>query len=152
MSLGKQDQKQSKECTKFVGNKLENTKDIPYDEYGKLANYLIAIKADIKDCSDIVDKCKHRMLSKISEVPNEIEDEIINHSGFQLETSDAILELKTFESELYKAIEQNNKNKFVFSYSLNDFDNFCEWIKANKDSFIKKDALQQKLIIKNSLC
>lgn len=134
-----------KNALNFVSNKLENTNDIPSDEYGKLANYLIAIKADIRDCSDIVDKCKHTMLSKISEVPNEVEDEIINHSGFQLETSDAILELKTFESELYKVIEQNNKNKFIFSYSLNDFDNFCEWIKANKDSFIKKRCFATKI-------
>lgn len=42
-----------KNAVNLIEEKLEKTNDVPYSEYGKLANYLIAIKYDLEEDSGV---------------------------------------------------------------------------------------------------
>ena len=84
-----------KRAVEFILKKLKETNDIPYEEYGKLANYLIAIKDDLK-CDSVVDECKEIMLSKITNVSDKTRDRIIFHSGIELESDKQKLHLGIF--------------------------------------------------------
>ena len=128
----------------YLLGKLKSSNDIPFEEYGRLANYLIAIKDDLK-CDDLVDECKKAMLSNIKEVSNEILDRIMFHSGIQLESQKAIDELNAFKRKLKNRIENNNKNEFDFDYTKDGIDSFVDFVYKNTDSFIGKHCFASKI-------
>lgn len=133
-----------KKAIEFILKKLKDTNDIPYEEYGKLANYLIAIKHDL-NCDSIVDECKDVMLSKISDVSDNTMDRIIFHSGIQLETDEAIQELNLFKESLKNKIDINNLHNFNFDYSKEKIQDFYNYVHENKDSFIGKHCFARKI-------
>ena len=128
----------------FILEKLRDTNDIPLDDYGKLANYLIAIKYDL-GCNSIVDECKNIMLSKLSEISNNTMDRIIFHNGIQLESADALEELNQFKDLLKNKININNLNKLDFDYSKEKITEFCDYVYNNKDLFIGKRCFARKI-------
>lgn len=132
------------DSVKYLLDKLKNSNDIPFEEYGRLANYLIAIKYDLK-CDDLVDECKNAMLSNIKEVSNETSDRIMFHSGIQLESQKAIDEFNAFKSELKNRIDNNNKNELDFDYTAVGIKKFINFVYKNKDSFIGKRCFASKI-------
>lgn len=128
----------------FILKRLKETNDIPYEEYGKLANYLIAIKYDLK-CDSVVDECKKIMLSKITNVSNETIDRIIFHSGIQLESDEAIKELNQFKESLRNKIDTNGLYNLDFDYSKGKIKDFYKYVYDNKDSFIIGHCFARKI-------
>ena len=133
-----------KRAIDFILKKLKETNDIPYEEYGKLANYLIAIKYDLK-CHSVVDECKEIMLSKITNVSNETMDRIIFHSGIQLESDEAIKELNQFKESLKNRIDTNGLYDLNFDYSKGEIEGFYKYVYDNKDSFISRHCFARKI-------
>lgn len=134
-----------KNAVTSIEEKLEQTNDVPYSEYGRLANYLIAIKYDIEECASHIEKCKNIMLSKIDNATLSDFENIRFHHGLELESKDAIDELNNFKSELYDKNRNNDKNLFDFDYSLDNVTSFCDEIYKNKDTFITKRCFARKL-------
>ena len=132
-------------AVRFIEDKLKTTQDIPLEDYGKLANYLIAIKSDLK-CDDLVDNCKKNMLDNITEINLETMDNIRFHAGIQLETTESIEELQIFKEELSKKAKLNNKNELKFDYSKESIEDFCDYIYKNRNSFISKRCFAEKII------
>lgn len=128
----------------YLLNKLKNTNDIPFEEYGRLANYLIAIKDDLK-CDDLVNECKASMLSNIKEISKDTLDKIMFHNGIRLESQSAVDELNSFKNELKNIIEKNNKNELDFDYTRSNIKSFVDAVYKNKDSFIGKRCFAKKI-------
>jgi len=128
----------------YLLNKLKNTNDIPLEEYGRLANYLIAIKDDLK-CDDLVNECKTTMLSNIRNVSNDTLDRIMFSNGIQLESQSALDELNAFKKELKNIIEKGNKNELDFDYTRDSIESFVDFVYRNKESFIGKRCFASKI-------
>ena len=133
-----------KRAVEFILKKLKETNDIPYEEYGKLANYLIAIKDDLK-CDSVVDECKEIMLSKITNVSDKTRDRIIFHSGIELESDKAIKELKQFKESLKNKIDTYGLYDLDFDYSKEKIEDFYNYVRDNKDSFISRHCFARKI-------
>lgn len=136
-----------KNAVKSIEEKLEKTNDVPYSEYGRLANYLIAIKYDINECASHIEKCKSIMLSKIDNATLSDFESIRFHHGLELESKEAINELNNFKNDLYDKNSSNDKNWFDFDYSLDNIFSFCNQIHIKKDFFITKKCFARKLDI-----
>lgn len=134
-----------KNAVNLIEEKLEKTNNVPYSEYGKLANYLIAIKYDIDECASHIENCKKIMLSKINNATSEDFKNIKFHHGLELESKEAIDELNNFKNQLYDKNNERNNNLFNFDYSLDKISSFCLEIYKNKDSFITKRCFARKL-------
>lgn len=134
-----------KNAVNLIEEKLEKTNDVPYSEYGRLANYLIAIKYDIDECASHIENCKKIMLLKINNATSEDFKNIRFHHGLELESKEAIDELNNFKNQLYDKNNERNNNLFNFDYSLDKINLFCLEIYKNKDSFITKRCFARKL-------
>ena len=134
-----------KNAVNLIEEKLEKTNNVPYSEYGRIANYLIAIKYDIDECASHIENCKKIMLLKINNATSEDFKNIRFHRGLQLESKEAIDELNNFKNQLYDKNNERNNNLFNFDYSLDKISSFCLEIYKNKDSFITKRCFARKL-------
>lgn len=128
----------------YICGKLIGTSEIPFEEYGRLSNYLISIKYDIK-CDDLVDKCKKAMLENLKEIDYSTIDKIRVYSGIQLESEEANKEFVSFKNELESVINKNNKNEFDFDYTKEKIKDFCDFVYQNRDSFIGKRCFASKI-------
>lgn len=140
-----QSEEDVKKAVISIEKMLEETDNVPYSEYGKLVNYLIAIKYDIKECTTSIDNCKKNMLIKIDNATTSDFEHIRFHSRLDLESKEAIDELNNFEKQLFNKNDTSNKIFLDFSYSLDNIDSFCDKIYAYKDTFITKRCFAQKL-------
>ena len=132
------------QAVKFILKKLKETNDIPYEEYGKLANYLIAIKYDL-ECNSEVDECKETMLSNIINTTDKKINTFSFYNGIPLESNEAIQELDQFEESLKNKLDTNDFNDFNFNYTKKEIQDFCNNIYKNKDSFITKHCFARKI-------
>lgn len=117
---------------------------IPVNEYGKLANYLIAIKYDL-ECGDLVEKCKEAMLNNLCEVDFITKDKIIFHNSIQLETQEAIDELSQFKKAIEEKLNKNDSSLFDFDNSIQNLPNFCSEVSRQSGSFTSKRCFAVKL-------
>lgn len=127
-----------------IAKELESSTIIPFNEYRKLANYLIAIKHDL-NCDELVNRCKKAMINNVEKIDSEIIDYTIFHSGIQLETEDAYNEFSEFKNELDDKFKKNNLNLLDYDYSLDNLESFCNKIRKERDSFINKRCFAKKL-------
>ncbi|MCM1439947.1 MAG: KAP family NTPase [Roseburia sp.] len=132
------------ESIKHILRLLKNTKTIHPTQYGKLANYLIAIK-DVLGCNDEIEECKRLMLENIPTVKSdELADRISFHDSMQLE-GNALVEFQNFKKAMLDAVNQSHLNSFDFDYSVENLQNFCEHIYANRDTFISHRVFARKI-------
>jgi hypothetical protein len=122
---------------KSVKDSLKSKDAIPVSEYGRLANYLVAIE-DALGCVELVDECKANMLNNVGELDDETLDMIEMHSGIQLDSSSRNKELNDFVNEIKKRAESSKKDLFGFDYTKNNIDPFYQTILKKHDSFVNK--------------
>ncbi len=133
------------ESVNYIANVFLTTPErIPAIEYGKLANYLIAIKQDL-ECGDLVEKCKESMLNNLCEVNYLTRDEIMFHSTFQLETQEAIDEFYQFKKDMEEKLNKNDSSLFDFDYSIQNLQEFCSEVRSKSGTFTSKRCFAVKL-------
>lgn len=124
------------DAVNFVLKKLKETDDISFEEYTKLANYLIAIKYDL-ELNEEIDACKKAMISKAKKSFNREIDKISFYNGISLESEAAVMEFNRFKNELNNATNQSDLYLNYFNFSNGDIDDFCKYVHKNKDLFLK---------------
>lgn len=134
-----------KNAVKLIEQQITSGNDIPYAEYVKLANYLIAIKFDINECKDQVENSKKAMVANISNAAPSDFEKLIYSDGLAMENEDALKEFKEFKAQLLEKRKINNKRLFDFDYKLGGIKKFCDEIYKNKDSFITQRCFAQKI-------
>ena len=101
-----------------VVNAVKNVKELLKDinkiypsQYGKLSNYLIAIKDAIGNNED-VDECKKIMLYNIPKVNNnELADRLTYHDSIALE-GEALIEFQAFKQDMLGVVTRKQKELF----------------------------------------
>ena len=119
----------------------ENT--IPLTEYGKLANYLIAIKSIIGQ-EEKIEGCKKIMLNNLSGDDSKVEDRITIHDSFALEGEYAE-ELSLFEKEMLQKVKKTYSDAFDFNYTTEKVGEFCHYVYDNRDKFVSRGAFAVKI-------
>lgn len=134
-----------------VVNAVKNVKELLKDinkiypsQYGKLSNYLIAIKYAIGNNED-ADECKKLMLENIPKANgDELADRLTYYNRFALE-GEALIEFQAFKQEMLGLVTRKQKELFNFDYSVEHLDDFCRNIYANCDSLISHHAFAIKI-------
>lgn len=121
------------------------TNSIPLTEYGKLSNYLIAIKSVIGQ-EDKIESCKKIMLNNLSDEDGEVEDRITFHDSFSLEGKYAE-ELSNFEEEMLQKVKKTYSDSFDFNYIPEKVPEFCRYVYNNRDKFVSRGAFAVKINI-----
>lgn len=128
-----------------------NSSSMPFSEYGKLANYLIAVRSL---CSDpiIVDKCKNLMLSNIEKQEQNADsvEHLLFHDGVALWTPDQENEYRKFISEMKQKVEDKSKS-LNLNYDKNSFDKLINYIEKQKDKFIESHSFMKQLSVADLL-
>ncbi len=138
-----------KECdvidaVKQIKTMLQDTKTIYPTQYGKLSNYLIAIKYTIEN-NDDVDHCKKLMLENISkDTTDDLADRLSYHDSIKLENS-ALIEFQAFKQEMLNAVKQKQKELFDFDYSINNLEKFCEQVREKRNKFPMQHTFAGKI-------
>lgn len=123
------------EALDYITRNLETTKDIPYSEYGTLANYLVAIHQVLKNQDTIV-RSKTAMLKQLStNTDPEVEDRISFHGGIQLETSDAKQEFADWKAEMLDIIKNTVSGKFNFDYDPEKIYDFNTYVHEHQNKY-----------------
>lgn len=131
------------QAVKNVKHLLKDNKIIQPYQYGKLSNYLIAIKEAI-GCEEDIDDCKLLMLKNLSKVKEDITDRISFHDGFEL-AGTAKAEFNCFKQEMLSALKQKQKDPFNFDYSIHRLSNFCELIHEKRNEYISNHVFARKV-------
>lgn len=129
-----------------VRNELKSGGGIPLVQYGKLANYLIAVKK-LLDNPDIVNECKEIMLAnmhKDDKKDSKVLDRLKFHDSFSFWESEQQEEYNQFITQMSSAFQEN-----VFSW-LTDEDP-VEYLVKLSDFMCDKenDIRQEKKFLKN---
>lgn len=119
-----------------IKNALKNNK-ISLNEYMRLMNYMIAIKHTLKNehVNNMVEKSKKYMLLNVSTNNVLGKNDIMLHSGIQLESEIEINEFNDFKNNILNQIS-NNIISFDSFYSLEKLDCFEDYVYSKKDNFI----------------
>ena len=128
---------------KNIKKSLSDISSIKPSQYGKLANYLIAIK-DAKVCEDDIDECKRLMLKNLSGVKEDITRRISFHDGYELNGT-AKKEFNDFKQEMLSALKQKQKDPFNFDYSIHRLSNFCKQIYEKRNEYISNHVFARKV-------
>lgn len=128
-----------------IGNVLDLLKSnkIPLTMYGKLANYLIAIKSWIGQ-EEIIENCKQYMLNNLIANDAKVEDCIRMHDSFQLEENDA-QELADFKQQMLQKLKSTYSDSFDFDYSPEKIDDFYDYVYNNRSTFVSRGAFAVKI-------
>ena len=125
---------------------------IHLSQYGKLANYLIAIRKYIDDES-VVDKCKLAMLAKVKEavLTSDIIKDITYHDGLALWTPEQQSEYNSFKKELEKETQKKNTAMLTKISVVDDIDKLAQIIPRNVSKYIAEGNFARQLDIKGAL-
>ncbi len=131
------------QAVKNIKELLKINKIIDTSQYGKLANYIIAIKEAI-GCEDDIDECKKLMLKNLLAVKEDITNRISFHDGYELNGT-AKEEFNDFKQEMLSALKQKQKDPFNFDYSIYRLGNFCEQIYEKRSEYISNHVFARKV-------
>lgn len=123
---------------KTIASNLEKTEDIPVYEYGKLANYLVAI-SHVIGCKEDVNRCRQSMVNHLLNIPYDaqLENNISFHDGIELDSQEQRIELSNWENEMIDAIRTSIKEKLAFDYNPKNVEAFYRSTYDNISSYIK---------------
>lgn len=133
-----------KKAIDYLENALVDKNLIPAREYGRIGNYLIAVKRVI-GYEDKISKCLDIMINNISDESAETVERLEFYSGIQLETKEDVEELKQFESKMKNQVESKKKNFLNFDYSLEKLNDFIDAIHKQKDTYVSKKSFAKNL-------
>ena len=129
-----------------------NEEYFQFAEYGKLANYLIAVRKYIDD-ENLIEKCMSKIIEKIDTADYTVQDvrEFNNHSGVMLWTDE---QKKEYDDFLKVVLEHLDCHTHIIAKEIqvpHDVEQLIADIDKNKDDYIGKGAFATKLDIKGLL-
>lgn len=122
-----------------IAKSLEETKDIPCIEFGKLANYLVYLRP-ILDQDDSILRCRKAMLRRLRKEGGQQEKRAVSlHDGIELHSELAQAELKEWKKEMLSAISEREQRRFDFDfdYQPESVIEFCESLNSRTNGFIE---------------
>lgn len=127
---------------------LKKNEGVEYTQYAVLANYLIAVRDCVDNTSDI-EECKTLMLQNIRGIGNEddIESEILYHSGIQFDDPKDNQELAEFKKKLLEEINFKKKEIFVFDSSVESIRKFIDYVQHNRSEYINEGSFAKNIPI-----
>ena len=127
---------------------LSKNEGVEYSQYGMLANYLIAVRDCIDNNTDI-DECKSFMLANIRGIGNidDVESDILYHSGIELEDPVKKQELADFKKSLIAEINFKKKEIFVFDSSMENVEKFINYVHKNCAEYINAGSFAKNIPI-----
>ncbi len=134
-----------KNALNYLKGKLESDKDLFYNDYARIANYLIAIKYEIgyeeiiKECLDLMIKNAKKAIDN----GNKIETSSI--CGIQLSDNNQIKEYQEFIITIQKYQEQVSNLLKEFTYNPEDLVSFHNYLLKNNRTFIGENGFANKL-------
>lgn len=133
-----------KKAIDYLTNALNDKNLIPAREYGRIGNYLIAVKRVI-GYEDKILKCLDIMVNNLNDESPETVDRFEYYSGIQLETKEDVEELKQFEDRMKNQVESKKKSFLNFDYSLDKLKDFIDAIYNQKDTYVSKKSFAKNL-------
>lgn len=129
---------------KIKENLIQN--NFNYDEYGTLANYLIAV-IDLTSDETIVPSCLSLIKDNLSKCNGDLDalyHRIEWHSGYQLE-GEQDKEYKKITAEMLAIVDKRKKELLTFNCSVSNIDEFTKMISQNNSHFINKQAFASQI-------
>lgn len=127
---------------------LKKNEGVEYTQYAALANYLIAVRDCVDNVSDI-EECKTLMLQNIRGIGNEddIESDILYHSGIELDDVKDNQELAEFKKKLIEEIKLKKKEVFVFDSSIEGIRKFIDYVQGKRSEYINEGSFAKNISI-----
>lgn len=130
--------------------KLNENKGLVYNEYVRIANYLISIKYTI-GFEHIIDECLKKMLETFKNaMENGKKIAVYFSSGIQLLNKDEIEEFQKFINQINE-YSKNSQNQLIeFTYEIGCCSKFYDYIVKNKKDFIVERGFANKLDVQKT--
>ncbi len=129
---------------KAINDALNKDKGLVYNEYVKLANYLISIKYNV-GFKTIVDKCLNQMLKNVKNaVQKGKEVQTYLSSGIQPLLPEELDEFNNFKNKMYKIVSEK-QDVLKFDYKPQSIEEYYTDIVMNKRTFINEGGFANKL-------
>ena len=138
------------DALQIITNSLENSTDIPCNEFGKLANYLIHIRFVVGQ-EDMIQRCKNAMIRRLRKEGGEQEKQSITfHSGIELINENDKKDFLAWKKEMLNVISQKEQSGFgfVFDYSPESVNDFCKNVNEHVRSFSDRHCFASLFNIK----
>lgn len=121
---------------------------IPFEEYGKLANYLIAVRKCVDDES-IIDGCKGEILKKLRSkvLSNDIIHDLTYHNGIELWTKEQQNEYNAFKQEMVNGIKAETSVVLEHVSTPEDIKKLTTSIQVNIERYVGKGNFAGQLDI-----
>lgn len=125
---------------------------IPIDQYGKLANFLIAARECIDDNS-LIDKCKQEILKKVhsARVSNKQFHRLTYHDGIELWTDDQKQEFADYKEKLLTRTKQESVVALGKIASPDDVKKLSSIVYDNIEKYVGSREFAGKLDIEGLL-
>lgn len=128
----------------YIIEKLKTTNIIPFSEYGKLANYFIAIKYTIK-CDQLTEQFKEAIINNLNKEEIKKTDSLGFYSGIILESEDARKEFSEFKNQMLSNINDSASIFISFDYSVESIETFCKKIYQQENLFLEKRCFAKNI-------
>lgn len=128
-----------------VVSNLENTTDIFCEEFGKLANYLVAIHGAIGHENEIK-RCKAAMIRRLREVTDKKFDCDFHFSQYiSLDTAEECQEFATWKKEMINALKEIPDSEYFFDYCPEHITDFYKMCSEKSEYFENKHCFAAML-------
>lgn len=130
------------EAVVTICNNLDGTNVIPIIEYGKLANYLIAIKKIISDTT-LIDLCKEKILTNIQgvELTDNQKIALEVHDGVELELPEEKVEYEDFSKKIIECVNRQSVRALSTINDANGVKSLIDTISTNHSQFLSNRSL-----------
>ena len=130
------------EAVNTICNYLADIDVIPIIEYGKLGNYLIAIKKIISDTT-IIDLCKEKILTNIQEAELNDNQKIALevHDGIELELPEEKVEYEDFSKKIVECVNRPSVRAMSTINDANGVKSLIDTISTNHGQFLSNHSL-----------
>lgn len=130
------------EAVNTICNYLDDINVIPIMEYGKLGNYLIAIKKIISNTT-LIDLCKEKILTNIQEAELTDNQKIALevHDGIELELPEEKVEYEDFSKKIVECVNRQSVRALSTINDANGVKSLIDTISTNHGQFLSNHSL-----------
>lgn len=130
------------EAVNTICNYLDDINVIPIMEYGKLGNYLIAIKKIISSTT-LIDLCKEKILTNIQEAELTDNQKIALevHDGIELELPEEKVEYEDFSKKIVECVNRQSVRALSTINDANGVKSLIDTISTNHGQFLSNHSL-----------
>ncbi|MBR4745079.1 MAG: hypothetical protein IK082_12970 [Oscillospiraceae bacterium] len=121
-----------------ITNRLNDSSDIAFSEYGKIAVHLIIVKYHFGISIEIA---KTRLISNLFDKNKNLTENDIFWYTLGESTEEATAEYNQLRHDMLNSLYGKGTSFLSFDYSPESIDTLCEFIRENKDSIFKDSGL-----------